>query len=209
MRVMPYGERAWLLELADADGVRALDAALRLLRSEGGVPWAHIVDIVPAAKAVLVTASSRAEAAALTEPLRGLCDLPVQETPVGNTVEIPVTYDGEDLDAVADMCGLSVGEVIAAHTGTPWDVAFGGFVPGFAYLSSGDSRLRVPRRSEPRTTVPQGAVALADGYSAVYPRRSPGGWQLIGHTEIALWDASREQPALLVPGMRVQFRALP
>ncbi len=208
MKVMANGERAWLLEVTGAAEVRAVAAALRLLRSEGGPPWVHIVDIVPAAQTVLVSASNPAHASALQQPLSTLTGLPRQKTSVGDIVEIPVSYDGEDLDAVAQACGLTPEEVVAAHTDTAWDVAFGGFAPGFAYLTNGDPRLRVARRSEPRTAVPEGAVALADGYSAVYPRRSPGGWQLIGHTDRALWDATLEQPALLMPGMRVQFRAL-
>lgn len=209
MRVLANGERAWLLELADSSAVRSMDAALRLLRSEGGLPWARIVDIVPAARTVLVTAGNAPDAAALREPLTHLTGLPPRAAPTGGIIEIPVTYEGPDLSSVAEACGLTPAEVVAAHTSTRWVVAFGGFAPGFAYLSEGDPRLRVARRSEPRTAVPEGAVALADGYSAIYPRRSPGGWQLIGHTEVPLWDQSRQQPALLTPGMRVQFRALP
>lgn len=209
MRVLPYGERAWLLELADASEVRSVDAALRLLRAAGGGAWGRIIDVVPAARTVLVTAPSPAEAAALYEPLSTLTGLPTRAAPVGQCVEIPVTYDGPDLDVVARACGLGVEEVIAAHTATSWTVAFCGFAPGFAYLGDGDARLRVPRRQQPRTVVPRGAVALADGYSAVYPRPSPGGWQLIGHTDATLWDSSRAQPSLLRPGMRVTFRAAP
>ncbi|RMB59003.1 5-oxoprolinase subunit B family protein [Tessaracoccus antarcticus] len=209
MRVLPYGQRAWLLEMEDATGVRSLDAALRLLRVDGGGAWARIVDVVPAARSVLVTAASPSDAEALRNMLEALTDLPPRDSPDGRTVEIPVTYDGPDLEFVARACGLDVDEVVTAHTGTPWTVAFGGFAPGFAYLADGDARLRVGRREEPRTIVPPGAVALADGYSAVYPRRSPGGWQLIGHTRSAMWDASMAEPALLRPGMRVQFRALP
>jgi KipI family sensor histidine kinase inhibitor len=102
--------------------------------------------------------------------------------------------------------------VIAAHTGTLWQVGFGGFAPGFAYLVGGigvAERLYVPRQSEPRTRVPAGSVALAGEFSAIYPRESPGGWQLIGSTAIdttALWDIDRNPPALLRPGMWVQFR---
>ena len=98
--------------------------------------------------------------------------------------------------------------MVAAHTGTPWRVGFGGFAPGFAYLVGGDSRLEVPRRAEPRTKVPVGSVGLAGEFSGVYPRESPGGWQLIGRTSAELWDIDRESPALLMPGMWVQFRAV-
>ena len=102
---------------------------------------------------------------------------------------------------------LSEADVVAAHTGTSWRIAFGGFAPGFAYLTGGDPRLQVPRRDEPRTTVPAGAVGLAGEYSGVYPRPSPGGWQLIGRTDAVLWDAERDPPALLMPGGTVRFRA--
>ena len=84
--------------------------------------------------------------------------------------------------------------MVAAHTGTPWRVGFGGFAPGFAYLTGGDPRLKVARRSEPRTSVPAGAVGLAGEFSGVYPRSSPGGWQLIGRTDAVLWDPDREPP---------------
>ena len=121
---------------------------------------------------------------------------------------IDVVYDGADLTEVAGLTGMAAGEVIAAHTGTPWRVGFGGFAPGFAYLVGGDPRLHVPRRAEPRTRVPAGSVALAGEFSGVYPRESPGGWQLIGRTDAVLWDVERPQPALLTPGMWVRFRAL-
>jgi KipI family sensor histidine kinase inhibitor len=125
------------------------------------------------------------------------------------TIEIPVRYDGPDLTAVAEHTGLSTQEIIAAHTGTDWRVAFGGFAPGFAYLSWGDPRLTVPRREEPRTSVAAGSVGLAGDYSAIYPRSSPGGWQLIGHTDVVVFDADRDPPALLQPGMSVRFVETP
>ncbi len=120
-------------------------------------------------------------------------------------VEIPVVYDGPDLDAVATMLRLSRDEVVALHTGGLWTAGFAGFAPGFAYLTGADGRLSVPRRAEPRTRVPAGAVALAAGYSAVYPRPSPGGWQLIGRTEEPMWEITRDPPALVGAGQRVQF----
>ena len=101
---------------------------------------------------------------------------------------------------------MGAADVVAAHTGTTWQVGFAGFAPGFAYLVGGDSRLAVPRRREPRPRVPAGSVALAGEFSGIYPRESPGGWQLIGRTEVVLWDISRPQPALLIPGMSVRFR---
>lgn len=209
MKVLAYGERAWLLQCADATQVRSVDAALRRLRVEGMHPWSGIVDIVPAATTVLVTLGTAHEAVGLHAPLTRLVHLAPEPEPPRATVEIPVTYDGPDLPHVAVACGLSVAEVVAAHTSTPWRVAFGGFLPGFAYLADGDPRLAVGRRSSPRTSVPAGSVALADGMSAVYPRQSPGGWQLIGHTRLTLWDPTLGRPALLTAGIRVQFRAVP
>ncbi|MFB2582045.1 allophanate hydrolase subunit 1 [Herbiconiux sp. P15] len=138
-----------------------------------------------------------------TEPIRVRTSEPI--TPLGTTIEIRVRYDGPDLEEVARLTGLAVDEVIAAHTRSTWSAAFIGFAPGFAYLTGDDRRLDVPRRSTPRPTVPAGSVALAAGYCGIYPRESPGGWHLIGTTDAVLWDASREQPALLAPGTEVRF----
>ena len=126
----------------------------------------------------------------------------------GELVLIDTVYDGEDLAEVGQLTGLGPDGVIAAHTGQIWTVAFAGFAPGFGYMVGENQDLEVPRRSSPRTAVPAGSVALAGNYSAVYPRRSPGGWQLIGRTGARMWDLDREQPALAAPGHRVQFRAV-
>jgi KipI family sensor histidine kinase inhibitor len=120
-------------------------------------------------------------------------------------VTIPVRYDGDDLAEVAAILGMRPEEVVALHTGSSWRVAFGGFAPGFAYLVTDHDRLTVPRRSTPRTRVPAGSVGLAGEFSGVYPRSSPGGWQLIGRTDAVLWDASADPPALLRPGAAVRF----
>ncbi len=122
---------------------------------------------------------------------------------------LPVRYDGPDLDEVARLTGLTVDEVVTAHTGSAWTVAFMGFAPGFAYLAGGDARLAVPRRDHPRPRVDMGAVGLAAGLSGVYPRSSPGGWQLVGRTDVTLWDLSHDPPALLRPGTVVRFEAVP
>lgn len=199
LTVLPCGDTALLLEVPDLEGVLALADALRAARLPG------VVDIVPAARTVLVSAEPGTDLATLHRRIVGL---PVTRdgSPESDVVvEIPVTYDGPDLAETAELTGLSVAELVAAHTGTPWRVAFGGFAPGFAYLTGGDPRLEVPRRSEPRTSVPAGSVALAGTFSGVYPRSSPGGWQLIGRTDVVLWDLGRDQPALLQPGQWVRF----
>ena len=195
-----------LVELDDLDAVLALDAAVRTAQEAGDARFAHVVDVLPAATTLMLTVPPGSDLGALTTALRCL-DVAVGAAADAEpeTVEIPVVYDGPDLADVARHTGLAEAEVVAAHTDTPWRAAFGGFAPGFFYLTGGDPRLDVPRRSEPRTAVPGGAVALAGTSSAVYPRRSPGGWQLIGHTEAPMWDAARTPPALLAPGALVRF----
>ena len=210
--LLPCGERAFLVELPSLDAVLALDRRLReALRVE---PWGREVeDVVPAARTLMVAVHEPGALRAVREAVAPVAadvaraaDAPLGASGgAGTVVEIPVVYDGPDLDDVAAHTGLSVDEVVAAHTGTPWRVGFGGFAPGFAYLVDGDPRMEVPRRSSPRTSVPPGSVALAGTFSAVYPRASPGGWQLIGRTNLALWDVSRTPPALLQPGDLVRF----
>ena len=207
VRFLPMGEAAWLVETEDIDAVLALDAALAPLVSAGEGVWADVDDLVPTARTLLVVARPSTNLADLASEIRAAAAsarTTVATTSAG-VVEIPVRYDGPDLEDVAAQTGLSVAEVVAAHTGTPWRVGFGGFAPGFAYLVGGDARLEVARHAEPRTRVPSGAVALAGEFSAVYPRESPGGWQLIGSTDVVLWDSEREPPALLLPGTTVRF----
>ncbi|UMG94882.1 carboxyltransferase domain-containing protein [Nocardioides sp. TF02-7] len=188
-----------------------------LVRSDTGL--ADLVeDVVPGARTLLVRAAPGVPLGRLRDRLADTSP-PAATGSTGSTgddlreqvptaeVEVPVTYDGPDLAEVARHTGLREDEVVAAHTGTPWRVAFGGFAPGFAYLVGGDPRLRVPRRDRPRTTVPAGAVGLAGEFSGVYPRPSPGGWQLIGRTDLPVWDLDLDPPALLAPGATVRFRA--
>jgi KipI family sensor histidine kinase inhibitor len=183
--------------------VLGMSAALREDVPEG------VIDVVPAARTVLVRFDrSRTTAAELAAALRRLRFRPVRSSAAEPEVELPVTYDGADLEDVGRITGLGPEGVVAAHTATPWTVAFCGFMPGFGYLVSGAATPRVPRRADPRTRVPAGSVALADRYTGVYPRSSPGGWQLIGRTDRTLWDADADPPALLRPGVRVRFVAV-
>ncbi|GAB3580531.1 hypothetical protein GCM10027579_07350 [Calidifontibacter terrae] len=119
-----------------------------------------------------------------------------------------MVYDGADLDEVATLLGITSQEVIARHTGQVWTVEFAGFAPGFGYLIGSEGNLVVPRRATPRTRIPAGAVGLADQFSGVYPKASPGGWQLLGRTDLAMWDVERDEPALLTPGRRIHFEAV-
>ncbi len=207
--LLTCGEHAVLVEVAGLDDVLALAQAIREAVVAGSAGFTGVVDVVPAARTVLVIVQHDAAIAPVRQALRLLPAVSPNELPASEEVtEILVHYDGPDLDEVAELTGLSVEEVVAAHTGHDWGVAFGGFAPGFAYLIGGDPRLEVPRRSEPRTSVPGGSVALAGEFSAIYPRSSPGGWQLIGRTDTVLFDPDREPPALLQSGGTVRFVAV-
>ena len=220
-RVLAYGEQAVLVEVESLAEVLALHRLLWVRDRAPGlvdaVTGARTVLLVCGAPSALAGIRSRAHAAlrelAAVPGLAARADhasgdrSPDNESP-DDVVEVAVRYDGPDLADVAALTGLTVDEVVGAHTGRLWQVGFAGFAPGFAYLVDGDPRLAVPRRATPRTSVPAGAVGLAGAFSGIYPRASPGGWQLIGHTDVALWDLDRDPPALLQPGLRVRFVAL-
>jgi KipI family sensor histidine kinase inhibitor len=205
--VVDYGDRALLLEFANTAEVLAWAAVIRDAGLNG------VVDIVPASRTVLVTLAAPRHQEAVRQRLGALRVDPVAAQDSTRRRRKPdatldVVYDGDDLDDVAELTGLTRDEVVRAHTESVFRVGFAGFAPGFAYLVDGDPRLHVPRRSEPRTKVPAGSVGLAGEFCGVYPRETPGGWQLIGHTDAVLWDVHRDDPALLVPGMWVQFKAI-
>lgn len=203
------GDRAFLLTPAVPDRIAHLAAALTAGRPAG------VADVLPAAETVLVTLDQRASAPRVRRELERIVtevsaadsgDVSRATSPRAiDPVRIPVHYDGPDLAAVAGMLQLRPAEVVAAHTGVVWHCAFVGFAPGFGYLAAPDGRLAVPRRATARTRIPAGAVGLAGGYSAVYPRETPGGWQLIGRTELDMWDPERDPPALVRAGTRVRF----
>lgn len=197
MRILTASDRALLVEAAD------LDEAMRLNLAWEGVPG--IVERIPGARTVLVrfdplrvAAKDLAAALESTEADAGHIARTGQVT-------VPVRYDGEDLDEAASLLGVSAEELVNRHLAADWRVAFSGFAPGFGYVVSGDPLFDVPRRSSPRTRVPAGSVALAGQFTGVYPRESPGGWQLIGRTDAVMWDIDRDPPALLSPGVTVQF----
>jgi KipI family sensor histidine kinase inhibitor len=197
VKVLPCGDAGLLIEVDGLPEVLALADAVRADPPDG------VLDVVPAARTVLLTFAPRTDLVAARRAVLALPVEPGAPPPDGKDIEIAVVYDGPDLDEVGRLTGLGAAGVVEAHTGTPWRVAFGGFAPGFAYLAGGDPRLDVERRAEPRTSVPPGSVGLAGEFSGIYPRASPGGWQLIGHTDAVLWDL--ERGALLEPGGTVRF----
>ena len=198
--VLPCGDRALLVEVPDGGDVAGLAAALA--RS----PLPGQEELVPAARTVLVrldrTPTERDVAA-----LRRLRPAAGADRGREGEVVLDVLFDGPDLAEVAERTGRDVGALVEVLTGTRLTVAFAGFAPGFGYLTGLPDDLHVPRRATPRTRVPAGAVGLAGPYAGVYPRASPGGWQLVGRTDAVLFDADREPPALLAPGTAVRFRA--
>ncbi len=214
IRVVAYGDRALLIEVdaeqtgptepgrargAEPDTVLGLFRALDRDRPPG------VVDIVPAARTIAVVVDPRVLSLAAA---RGWIERTAPEPALAashEVVELPVRYDGDDLVEVAALLGITPREVAERHSASRWRVAFGGFAPGFAYLVTDHDGLHVPRRATPRTAVPAGSVGLAGAFSGVYPRSSPGGWQLIGRTDAVLWDAAADAPALLRPGVEVRF----
>ncbi len=199
--IRPAGDRAILVELSSLDAVLSLQAQL------SAHPQPGQIDVIAAAATVLVIADSPQAVWGLAAHVRSL-DLEMPADIESALVTIDVVYDGGDLDEVASLTGLGREAVVAAHTGQLWTAAFAGFAPGFAYLTGENPSLDVPRRRSPRTAVPAGAVALGGAYSAIYPRQSPGGWQLIGRTDAVMWDLGRENPALIRPGDTVRFNAV-
>jgi KipI family sensor histidine kinase inhibitor len=200
VRLRPAGGRGLLVEVDDLETVHRLRAALLALAPPG------VVELVPAYRTLLVVADPE-RAGTLDELATRLpeLELPPAEAVAGDLVEIPVRYDGEDLDEVARLTGLDAAEVVRRHTAPEYTVAFLGFSPGFPYLVGLDPALRVPRRDTPRTSIPAGSVGLAGDQTGIYPSASPGGWRLIGRTEATLFDPARDPPALLAPGGRLRF----
>jgi len=192
----PFGRGGVLAEVADS-------AAARSLASYARSAQVAAVEVVPGARTVLFDGVADVEA--LERVLAGWA--PASEAGQGELVEVPVVYDGADLEYVAERWGTDVDGVVTRHTGIDFVSAFCGFAPGFAYLSGLSDEHAVPRLDSPRARVPAGAVGLAGAWCGVYPTTSPGGWRLLGHTEVRLWDAARREPALLAPGTRVRFVA--
>lgn len=201
--VRPYGDAAVLVEPAEPGTTLAWYAAARSALETGRLPG--VVDLVPAAASLLVRLDrSRATVGQATAALRALHVASVPPPP-GRTVRLAVRYDGPDLAEVASGLGWTTDRLVAEHTARTWRSAFTGFVPGFAYLEPDRAWPTVPRRADPRTSVPAGALGLADRYSGVYPRATPGGWRLVGTAETPVWELAQDPPALLAPGTVVRF----
>jgi KipI family sensor histidine kinase inhibitor len=202
LRFLPAGPTAVLIEVDDLDEVFSLTAEIDRHRRNGWGP--AIVDVVPGATTVLVDG--------VTDPDRVVHEIAGWSLPPANgaftgTVKVLCRYDGPDLGDVARVWGVTEAEAVEVHSSLRHRVAFCGFSPGFAYIAGLGERWQVPRRPSPRPAVPTGSVALGGMFTGIYPRCSPAGWQVIGHTDVALWDPGRDPPALLAPGAAVRFVA--
>ena len=203
-RIRWSGPRAFLVECASLAEVVALHARL------SAEPLTGQLETLAAAETVALSFTHRAAAVAGADAVRHW-EVSSGDLPEGRLVEIEVVYDGEDLTDVGAATGLSPEALVRWHTETTWVGVFGGFAPGFTYAAPADpgaESLDIRRRDSPRTSVPAGSVAIAGRFSAVYPRTSPGGWQLIGRTDAPMWDLDRPSPALVAPGDRVRYRAV-
>lgn len=200
LRFLPAGSDALLVEIKD------LETTLTLLDGLLGTWPDGVIELVPAARTVMVRFDPLlTDHAHVTAAVLAL-DLSIRSSRQGETFEIPVAYDGEDLGDVAEVLGWTVKEVIRRHTEAVYTVAFTGFAPGFAYMTCDDPGFDVPRRKSPRVRIRAGSVGIAGKFGGIYPSDSPGGWQLLGRTPLAMWDTRRPRAALLAPGDRVRFR---
>lgn len=203
--IRPFGDRAFLLELEQRrdPGLVARSRALADAWEARGLGPA-----IPAYASVVVHFDPGripyADARGVAEELVHAVAVPPATAP-GSIIVVPVRYDGPDLAETAERSDLSVDELIALHAATTYTAWFLGFMPGFAYLGPLDPRIVAPRRPSPRSRVPAGAVAVADGQTAIYPAVSPGGWQLIGSTDVRPFDPAGDPPARIRAGGRVRF----
>ncbi len=202
IELRPAGDRAILIEVADPTLIASLSSACR-------ERWGDLLaEIVPGACTLLLVWSSPLHSSEkLRDEIEGLIEVArVDVEP--RRLRIPVRYDGPDLEFVARTVGLSGSEVVDLHRARRYRVAFMGFAPGFGYLVGGDEKLQIPRRARPRESVPAGSVAIAAAYSGVYPTDAPGGWHIIGRTDLVMFDPHRDPPALIEPGDRIEFAAV-
>jgi KipI family sensor histidine kinase inhibitor len=214
-RIAPLGDAALTVVLGDrvdpllGERARRSADAVRAAAASGAL--AGVVDVVPAYASIVVhydpLVVAHAEMAARVAAIVREAPSAMAAAP-GRRHEIPVRYDGPDLEEVARRCGLETAEVVARHASVEYRVELVGFVPGFGYLAPLDPALVLPRRDRPRRTVPAGSVAIAGAQTGIYPLATPGGWHLIGRTDVVLFDPAREAPSLLHAGDRVRFVAL-
>ena len=216
MRIEPLGDSACLVRIAgEFDPERSLDAVLRSLHRLEAAAIPGIIELVPSYVTIGVffdplriedfdRLKARIETALQTDSGSVREDEPRE-------IEVPVCYEEEfalDLEEVARRANLPANEVVRRHAEATYRVAFVGFTPGFPYLSGLPADLATPRRASPRTEIPAGSIAIGGSQTGIYPRKSPGGWNIIGRTPLRLFDVERDSPALFRAGDRVLFRRI-
>jgi inhibitor of KinA len=226
MRITPLGDSALIVRVVDdfaRDPEASLDEVLAALRSLEVAAIPGVTELAPAYSTIGVffNAAGIGRAAAEHEPydwLRTKIESALTAQPTGGKrgveapqIEIPVCYDREfapDLDDVASVAGLAAEEVIRRHSSAAYRVNCVGFIAGFPFMSGLPSELATPRRAAPRKEVPAGSVGIGGAQTGIYPRKSPGGWNLIGRTPLRLFDVQRDPPTILQAGDRVRFREI-
>jgi KipI family sensor histidine kinase inhibitor len=188
-----------MLDLDNTESVMAMHQHIQKSKLPG------IIDVIPAARTILVTVAPHTTALSHVAQYASTMETAAAPRASHTEIELPVVYDGPDLANVSSLAGVTIEQLIGDHLQRIWTVAFIGFAPGFGYMTSRDWPHFVPRRGESRLKVPAGAIGLAGEYCGIYPNDSPGGWQIIGHTDAPMWDPARRPPGLLHPGARVRF----
>jgi inhibitor of KinA len=226
MRIEPLGDSALIVRVVDEfalDPDASLSAVLAALRALEAAAIPGVIELAPAYTTVAMFFDPARVAPdeigqppfdSLRNKIESLLNRgPVDRKPKGESaaIEVPVCYEGEfapDLAEVARHAGLSEDEVLRRHSSASYRVTCVGFTPGFPFLSGLPSELATPRRAMPRKEIPAGAVGIGGAQTGIYPRKSPGGWNLIGRTPLRLFDVQREQPALFQAGDRVRLRKI-
>ena len=217
MRIEPLGDSALLVRVVEKfEAEESLDAVLRATRQLERAKIPGVTELVPAYTTIgIFFDRGRMEAFdELRTIIERALEQDLEKTPfraTASTIEVPVCYESEfapDLDEIARHAGLSQDEIIQRHSSAIYRVSCVGFTPGFAYLSGLPPELATPRRASPRKEVPAGAVAIGGTQTGVYPRKSPGGWNIIGRAPLRFFDVERDPPALFQAGDRVRFRKI-
>jgi inhibitor of KinA len=218
MRIEPLGDSALLVRVVEEfEAEESLEAVLRATRQLERAKIPGLVEFVPAYTTIGVFFDPGRIGAfdELRTNIERALEQDLEQTlprETASVIEVPVCYDTEfapDLDEIARRAGLSQDEIIHRHSSAIYRVSCVGFTPGFAYLSGLPPELATPRRASPRKEVPAGAVAIGGRQTGVYPRKSPGGWNIIGRAPLRFFDVERDPPALLQAGDRVRFRNIP
>lgn len=220
--IFPLGDGALTVDFGNEISASLNDRVLRIAKTLQGNSFSGLQEIVPAYSSltifydVFTVRKSFPDFATAFEAVKNLAEKAIsQPQNLSNSkprfVEIPVCYDAEfalDIDFVAQVNKITTAEIIKIHTNQIYRVFMLGFLPGFPYLGELDERIAAPRKTEPRLRVPRGSVGIAGRQTGIYSLESPGGWQIIGRTPLALFDVQSEPPTLLQIGDELQFNEI-